>query len=338
MKGNEIINHIVRAEMPDMEQVREKCIRQAITREQHRKHPNARLAFVAAMTAVAVMCLLFGNMFLNSQGENVFAVKAYAMERQPDGSIGLREVDVVNQPDGWGGYSDGKVFYVSVGLKCEGKNIKNVEFSVDEGFFAKQYINHLENNEDIPALYVGAENRLVMYGTDFETVGNKVILDKDTLSEDLLLFWGTENTGMKDIPQKPQKIDIQAKATFNDGKTDERTVTIDLSGPGLIAGTFSEEQKADMIQSHKKKNDYYNNIPLEQCELVPESVKIVTDVYEYEAGDSLARSFEIKKNEIEFDQDGVFRGTWWEIDEAGFVMVIRNDNGVLTGMIYKVPK
>ena len=157
---------------------------------------------------------------------------------------------------------------------------------------------------------------------------------------------------------------VSMTMTGKDGEKVELTVTIDLSGPGLSAGKLSEkdvselkaaalseeesselsvvilseEQRADSMQRYKEKNDYYNNIPLEQCEIMLESVKIVTDVYEYEAGDSLARSFEIKKNEIEFDQDGVFRGTWWEIDEAGFVMVIRNDNGVLTGMIYKAPK
>ncbi|NLO38286.1 MAG: hypothetical protein GX115_02265 [Ruminiclostridium sp.] len=284
MKGNEIINHIVRAEMPDMEQIREKCIRQVISQEQPRKRPRFRAAVTLATTAVVVICLLFGTMLLNPHGDNVFFVKAYAMEQQPDGSIGLREVDVVNQPDVWGGYTDGKVFYVSVGLKCEGENIKSIEFSTEEGFFAKQHIDDLKNSEDVKTLYVGAESRIAVYGTDFETVGDKIILNKDTLSDDLLLFWGTENNDLKNIPQK---IDIQAKATFDDGRTDERTVTIDLSGMGLIVGPVPVgEEKSEQF---KEQYDYYKNIPLEQCELMPESVKTVTDVYEYKIGNSVAR-------------------------------------------------
>lgn len=332
MKGNEIINHIVRAEMPDMDQVREKYARKALSQEQHKKRPFFRSAFTLATTAVVVICLLFGNMLLNPHGDNVFSVKAYAMEQNADGSIGLREVDVVDQPDVWGGYTDGKVFFVSVGLKCEGENIKSVEFSTDEGFFAKQHIGDLKNSEDVMTMYVGAESRIAVYGTDFETVGDKIILDKDTLTDDLLLFWGTENNDLKDIPQK---IDIQAKATFNDGGTDERTVTIDLSGTGLIGGSvpMSEEQRKQL----KEQDDYLKNIPLEQCELIPESVKTVTNVYEYEIGGSGVR-FDIVENEMEFDEDGVFRGGWWGSDEGWIITVIKRDgSGVLTGMSYKVP-
>ena len=185
MRGNEIINHIVRAEMPDMDQVRGKCVQQEISQKQHKKRPRFRSAVTLATTAAVVICFLLGNMLLNPHGDNVFFVKAYAMEQQADGSIGLREVDVVDQPDTWGGYFDGENFYVSVGLKYEGENIKSVDFTAAEGFFAKQYINNLsdEDEEDILKMYVGADNRLVMAGEDFEIAGDRITFDDETMTD-----------------------------------------------------------------------------------------------------------------------------------------------------------
>ncbi|MDD4565227.1 MAG: hypothetical protein PHE79_07125 [Eubacteriales bacterium] len=331
MRGNEIINHIVRAEMPDMDQVRGKCVQQEISQKQHKKRPRFRSAVTLATTAAVVICFLLGNMLLNPHGDNVFFVKAYAMEQQADGSIGLREVDVVDQPDTWGGYFDGENFYVSVGLKYEGENIKSVDFTAAEGFFAKQYINNLsdEDEEDILKMYVGADNRLVMAGEDFEIAGDRITFDDETMTDDLLLFWGIEASDMSEVPKK---IEISARATFNDDKTQELLVTINLSGTGIYTGVISEEES----QRLEKQHEYYDNFPLEQCEFIPESVKPVTDVYEFEFGGSGAR-FDIVENEMEFYEDGIFRCGRWGSDEGWIITVIKRDsNGALTGMSYKV--
>ena len=101
------------------------------------------------------------------------------MEQQADGSVELREVDLINQPHIWGGYIDSENIYLNVRLKCEGENIKSVDFFTEDAFFAKQYIK-TENGkiitENVPMFYVGESYTLAMYGTDFEIVGNKLTL------------------------------------------------------------------------------------------------------------------------------------------------------------------
>jgi len=88
-------------------------------------------------------------------------------------------------------------------------------------------------------------------------------------------------------------------------------------------------------------NEYYYYIPLEECELIPESVRIVTDVYEFETGiDSLVRR-EIIEDGFLFLNNSVTRimwGNYMDDDPRGFLAVIKRDaDGVMTGMVYRVP-
>jgi hypothetical protein len=107
-----------------------------------------------------------------------------------------------------------------------------VDFFTDDGFFAKQYIK-TENGKivtgNVPALYVGDSHTLAVYGTDFEIVGNKLTLNKDDMTEDLLLFLGTANIDR----QIPSAMTVRAVATFDDGKTQEEALVIDFTGEGV---------------------------------------------------------------------------------------------------------
>jgi len=107
-------------------------------------------------------------------------VKAYALEQQKEGGLGLREVDLLNQPDVWGGHFDGDNFYVGVGVRYEGENIKSVDFTTAKGFFAKQYINKLSDGEGISEMYVGADNRLVMYADVVDTSKTTLVIHQIT--------------------------------------------------------------------------------------------------------------------------------------------------------------
>jgi len=300
------------------------------------KQKKRRPAFrppMAAVVATAICLAVLGGLFSTPNDANIFSVKTYAFEEQDTGSIGLREIDLLDQPDVWCGvFSDGN-FYVSVGLRYEGKNIKSVDFSTMEGFFAKQYINLLDG-EDVSKSYVGADNRLVMVGEDFDIAGNRITLDDETQTDDLLLFWGVQATNMSEVPKK---IEIAATATFNDGKTQELTVSIDLTGVGAYGGTelFSEKLKRLLDD---KRLEYYRTLSIEQCELVPESVKTVTDVYEYKMDDIGMELNFIIEDYWEFDENGIFRCGWWTgADWQVYIAVIkRDDNGVLTGMLYRV--
>ena len=162
--------------------------------------------------AAACACIVLGVSFLNMPNPaNAFAVKAYALGEREDGTIQLIETDLINQPDVWGGHFDGDNFYVSVGLRYEGQNIEHVDFITEEGFFAKQYIDELTIGDTVSKMYVGADSRLVMYGTEFDIVGNRITLDDETMTDDLLLFWGTPAT---DISEIPENIEIHSIATF----------------------------------------------------------------------------------------------------------------------------
>lgn len=302
-------------------------------------HKKRRPAFQSVLTAAAaVICLIvIGSLFLTPDNANVFSLNAYALDLQEDGSIGLCEVDVLNQPDIWGGHFDGENFYVSVGLKYEGENIKSVDFTTADGFFAKQHISNLLDEEEITKLYVGSDDLLVMAGDDFEIAGNKITLDSGTIADDLLLFWGIKATNMNEVPKTVQ---INATATFYDGKTDELSLTIDLSGTGIFI--FDEElmlseEMSELLDENRL--EYYDNLPLEKCELLPDTVKTVTDVYEYEVSANVG-CYYIDAEHMEFDENNMFRGGWWT-DENGEVFIIvikRDDHGILTGMVYQVPE
>lgn len=302
-----------------------------IKEKQKKRRPIFRTKMVAAI-AVLICLAALGRLFATPSETNIFSVKAYALEQQKEGGVGLREVDLLNQPDVWGGHFDGDNFYVGVGLRYEGENIKSVDFITTKGFFAKQYINKLSDGEAISKMYVGPDSRLVMYGEDFEIAGDKITLDDETMTDDLLLFWGIEATNMSEVPKK---IEITAKATFNDGKTQELPVTIDLSGEGVFGGVVLSEEESQEID---RQCEYYDNLSLEQCELVEESVKTVTDVYEYSTEDSTTW-FPID-DQLEFDEDGFIRcELWTDSDGKVIISVIKRDsNGALTGMFYRVPE
>lgn len=285
--------------------------------------------------AAACLCIVLVVSFLYMPNPaNAFVVKAYALDETEDGTIQLIETDLINQPDVWGGHFDGENFYVSVGLRYEGHNIKSVDFITEEGFFAKQYIDELTIGENVSKVYAGTDSRLVMYGTEFDIVGNTVTLNNETTTDDLLLFWGTPATDMSEVPQT---IAIRSIATFQDGRTQEIAISVDLSGVGAYTSATSKQE----WQQHEAEMDYYRNLPLEQCELVEESVETVTDSYEVRLVNST--SWITIHDEMEFNEDGIWRGGFcgdFTVDgyEVYIPVIQRDNNGLYTGMLYKVPK
>ncbi|MCL1873174.1 MAG: hypothetical protein FWF85_03555 [Clostridiales bacterium] len=209
-----------------------------ISQKQQKKGPLFKAAISLAVAAALVCLVIFGSMLLTPQPDNEFSLKAYAMELQADGSIELHEADFLDRSQYWHFCSDreDENFFISMQLRCEGENIKSVEFTTEDGFFAKQYVK-MENGkivyEDVYIHYIGKNgNVIARYGDDFENVGNKLVLDKNTVTDDLLLFWGQKITDPT-IPPKPlqEAMTIQVLATFNNGKTQEDELIIDLSYP-----------------------------------------------------------------------------------------------------------
>ena len=341
-----------------------------------------KLPVIAA--AAAVICLLvLGGMFLlpQSESDNIFSLKAYAMEQLDDGSIELREVDLLDQTHSWSFADDGENVYIKIWLKCEGENIKNVEFYTDEGFFAKQYIER-ENGqivrESVPMAGIGRADgtqTIIRFGNDYEITGNTLMLSAEEMTDDLLLFWGRESRRIGDDLNLPRELTFRAVATFNDGKTQEEMVTIDLSKPfeGLGIVQLTDEESEQMRFESIRRQNLLHNIPLAQCEVVPGSEVILSfgDTFEYRVDDSgyfasvrgtgifpiteeamdPANDWSLKRDGFPglFDKNGTARfdsglfaviSAWDEYDGSndGYISTLENNgDGTFTGKTYKVP-
>ena len=298
-----------------------------------RKHGWVKYGIAAACLGLVLLASLLGM----PGPANTFAVKAYALEEQADGTIGLKETDLLHQPDVWGGYYDGEYLYINVGLRYEGENIERVTFTTEEGFFAKQSISALSTGENVGRLYVGADSTLVLVGTEFEIVGSQVTLNGETMTDDLLLFWGMES----ETGAHPSKIEMTAAATFHDGRTQAVPISLDLSdASGMVLSgksTLSEEEQQEAQRESVERYAYYQSLPLEDCELMEDSVEAVTDVYEFSLG-ILTRVITLNEN-MEFDEDGIWRGGPATSSDQVYIPVIqRNADGTYTGMVYRVPE
>ena len=274
MKGKDLINDVVRVDMPDTEQVREECHRQAIYQNRREKRSIHRPVFAVAAAAVLLVCFVFGSVLFDTQSgnNNIFSLNAFAMEQQDDGSIAYKllessshSVDISESEPrgnventrlhlGWGGFHDGKNLLMSVNLKVEGENIKHIDFYIDDGFFGKQYLKFDANGslitDGVQILYVGENRTIASYGQDYEIIGSSFTVNKDDLTDDLLIFVGREDDrwGQRvDLLEKP--FIVRAIATFNDGNTQEETLTFDfkeMRESGIIIRHFSDEELLQM--------------------------------------------------------------------------------------------
>ena len=208
MKGKEIIEHINRAKMPDIEQVRENCVLLAAPKKQETKRRFYRR--YAAVAAVLIACLVFGNTLFTLRSNNAFTLKAYAMEQEDDGAAELHKLFIPNRY-----YDNRGVFYLSVALKCDSENIESVEFFMDGARFAEQYL--IVDDKKISQTF---KSFCVDSDTARSVVNVKFYLDKNTANGEVRFV--TAVYGQDAISQ----ITISAVATFTDGKTQQKTITL----------------------------------------------------------------------------------------------------------------
>jgi len=220
---------------------------------QTEKKDNKRRIYkraVAIATAAAVMFFaIFGtalfDQIFDRNSNNLFAITVYAMELQPDGTYEWREVDIA-QLYGWGEHYDGEVLYIGLGLwfEFEGENIRTVEFSLEDGFFATQYIGNFGEVPNITRWHISVPpdfttSRLVMYGNEFEKIGN-IISFGNYMPDDILLFWGSYDMSANDWWQSNKVIEIDVKVIFEDGEIHNQQLVLDfIDGWGM--GWFDAE-------------------------------------------------------------------------------------------------
>ena len=302
-----------------------KYIQEAGTYEA-RKKKSKQFPWRRSLAAAAAILIAVVGMFTVPNMSNAFTVKAYARELDDTNTVVLKEIDLLDQPEYWGGYFDGENYFINMGFRYEGKNIKSVTFTTQNGFFATQQVNLAA--EDTCKLYAGADDDLLICGKDFNIAGNSITLESSVMDENLLLFWGIQATSKESIPQEPT---FTATATFKNGKTQEITITLDLSGPSVFAGKSSDEE----IQRSLQETAYYESLPLDALTLIEEIP--VTDEYKYSLGNGYG-ILKITEN-TNFNENGIhYVGIGQTESGVRICLVRRNEDGDLTGCTYLVPE
>jgi len=305
--------------------------------QQRRKLP------VFATIAVMLALLVFAHSFLPAQLANSFTVRVYAMERQADGTIAGREIDLVNQTGTWGGFHDGENLYLNISLEVEGENLESVEFRLENGFFAKQYYEPRtgQNGSDGRTLYIGDEHGnlgLAVLGTEFERLGSQIALH-DVQADNLLLFVAVPT----EMQNTPESIEVQVQVVFHDGEIQTEAFTLNFGNRmGVIIGdlpVFELEPKE------------FNSIDLSELTLIPESVTTLVaydDVYNvwggaemyvwrFENGSTFFAS-KLDFEETDIDIRGMARIGGSAANDGDIVLaVIKLVDGDLVGMEYLVP-
>jgi len=353
MKNDKIVNAFNTIQLSD--EVKNRVFHKAMAK-QHKKRPLFKAAASLAAAAAVICLIVFGSMLMPPHNENIFSLKAYATEQQPDGSIALREVDLLSgQTHYWSTYSDGNVIYVSVNLKCDGENLESVDFYTDDGYFLIQ-------NSKLPF----QEN------VDFYTVEGApwkgISFRKGSADNDFtLIIYGYGGSGWREIPST---ITLRAVATFSDGKTQEETITFNLDNteglPSIVKiperFLLDGKEEFDKMRAESIRHEnLVHSIPLEKCDIVPGSEVILTygDTYRV---DNASGGFVITEESMDpandwslkhdgfpglFDENGIARfgsalysaSTWEDYDGSdGYISVLENNgDGTFTGKTYKVP-
>ena len=304
----------------------------AKTREkQARRSRSLRWAIPAAAAAVLALAVLAGTAFSRDAG-NVFTVRAYALEESADGSVILRETDLYDQSAGWGGYYDGENLFISIGMKYDGSNIVSVTFTAETGFLAAQHISDYGEGSptSVAEIRVGPDEKLVMIGETFDILGPEITFE-GAMDDDLLLFWGTESPDGDSIPDS---IELTATARFEDGETQTVPVSVPLKGENVGVGVVDYDVPDEDAADYVKEDEYYASLPPESWILLEDSVAPVADGWYGYFWEEESSDIQVQVDDgMDFDEDGNFIAV-----HPGLKVVIhRNDDGSLTGMVYHVP-
>ncbi len=285
--------------------------------------------FAPGLAAAAVaLAVLLGVVMAPGAGDS-FAVKAYALDLDDSGALVLREEDLLEKSDYWGGYQDGENIYINLGFRYEGTNLQNVTFTTEDGFFAAQRITP-DLADSVMKAYAGPENRLIVFGRDFEALGSTVTFAGGEMEEDLLLFWAVREDCSDDVPKNPR---ITATATFKSGKTQTIDLHPDLSGMGFFVRSADAGAGNEASPAYRKSR-YYRSLPLEECEMVDRQA--VTDAYTYTIGDYTI-TLKVPEEQV-FDEDGVYRSRRLRISGAFYLPVFQKDGDAVTAQLYRVPE
>ena len=339
MKNEKIVNSLNKNKPSEL--AKKRMLNEIWHKHTQHKKPSLyrRSLAMAATAAVLVIGFVFGSMWINPQSNNTFTFVVFAAELQADGTIEMRMLKHTHQSGAWLGHFDGRYLYIGVILDVAGENIADVNFSIRNGFFAKQYIELGEERHKLSTFDEFGNEIIIVFGTDFELLGTEVALD-NIQADDLLLFVAVPHEhGNVLVPD----IEIQVYVVFDDGE--RQSDTIILSFDDMVGFTTLDPDFAPPTID-------LNSINLEYLTPIPESVRILTlvedtndvwvgnEMYVWERADDLPihvfrRHFDYS-NELRYV---LSRREGGESSESYVILpIVRlNDNGDLVGTEYIVP-
>jgi len=324
------------------------------------KRPIFRRAVALVAVAAVLLFAVFGTNLLNQQGDiflpnNPFVMRVYAMELQPDGTYIRREMDIALL-EGWHGHYDGNALYISIGLwfEFEGESVSGVEFSLENGFFATQYIGNWGEVDGVPRGHVTippdhTTSRLVMYGKEFDKIGNTFAFGS-TMPDDILLFWGSHDMNYRDWSGENMLIEIDVTVTFEDGETHHQQLVLDFyasGGGGMMS--FAEGAIEWSIESldwfTEEQMEYVLSAPMESFTYLPNAVR---ELDSEEFLDPIVRSFEfyignhtplgLRLLPFVDDETGIQRLLMGVQNDIGYVVIVEFvDTVVVSARAYSIP-
>jgi len=332
--------------------VKQQAAKKNSSRQFHKK------VIAVATTAAVILFAVFGINHFNQTNDifhSPFAMTTYAMERQPDGTYTWREVDI-SQLYGWGIHYDGEVLYIGLGLwfEFEGENIKTVEFSLEDGFFATQYIGNRGAVPNTPSSHVSIPPdftvfRLVMYGDEFEKIGSTISFG-DTMPDDILLFWGSCDIGYDEWWIENNKvIEIDVNVTFEDGGNHNQQLVLDFSdrqdgGIGWIAPGVLPDIAIMLDWLTDEQLEFISTAPIEHFTLLPDALKELESIDDLERAFQATHEFHIGEHDpIGISAEAFLYHEVTKIpmgarDGKGFVIIITlDDNDVPIVNAYSIP-
>jgi len=317
------------------------------------KRPAFRRALALATVAAIILLAVFttNTTMPNGNGGNLFMLRVYGAERQPDGTYAWREMDITHL-DGWAGHYDGEALYIGLGLwfEFEGYGISTVEFSLENGFFATQYIGNRGQVEGVPRSHVGippdfTTSRLVMYGLEFDKVGETIQFG-NTMDDDILLFWASYDMSINDWYGSNMVIEIDVTATFEDGEIHRQQLVLDFGGGfGMVSADYGTVEMIDTLDwLTVEQTEYILSTPVENFTYVPDAVQEVWDMDIYEPN---LRIFEfyigghtpmsLRFLPFSYEETGTQRYIMGARDGLGYVVIVEfEDTIVLSARAYSI--
>ncbi len=290
-----------------------------------RRVQKKRISFPwKTLTALAACFALVTGLFFWTGKDNSFVVKAYAMEVEEDYHVILKEEDILSEQKNWAAYQQGNRIYLNTGFRYQGVNLKSVTFSTEEGSFALQHVPKTARPDDgVPKTYVNGDT-LAFYGDEFEDLDSSFTLEGEQMEEDLLILWCIEAISPSDLPLNPR---FTAKATFKNGQT--KTIELQMERHGFLASGGREVD----IERRQFQSEYYQSIPLNQCELVEEGT--FTNQYHFTIdGYPFAGDME----HLVFDENGDYRMGTYNISGHLYQIIFhKNEDSTCTWRVYRFP-